>query len=118
MTDFIFFYLGLTFILMHEMDAIRCKEWRILPITSFLNDKRGFEVFMLIHIPLFYLLFYGLFSSPDQASVRNGWDYFLIIHLALHILFLRHRKNEFTDWISWSIILGAGVSGALDLMLR
>lgn len=54
MTENIFFYLGLSLLTMHEMDAIRCKEWRIFP---------------------------GL------------------------------------DWISWTIIIGAGFCGLLDLLV-
>ncbi len=42
----LFFYLAISFILMHEMDAIRCKEWRIFPLLSMLNDDLGFKVFM------------------------------------------------------------------------
>ena len=32
--DHLFFLLGFCFILVHEMDAIRLKEWRILPLFS------------------------------------------------------------------------------------
>jgi hypothetical protein len=39
------FYVGLSFVLLHEMDAIRCKEWRIFPDLSLLNDPWGFKVF-------------------------------------------------------------------------
>lgn len=107
-----FFYLGLSFILMHEMDAIRCKEWRIFPGLSYLNDQWGFSVFMFAHIPLFYWVFHSL----DNASFVTGMSYFLIIHLVLHLLFLLHPKNEFKDWISWSIIVGAAVCGGLSLV--
>ena len=109
------FYLGLTFIIMHEMDAIRCKEWRIFPGMSSLNDYWGFRVFMVIHVPLFVLLLYGIISAPDPASVRTGLDYFFIIHGFLHVLLLKHSKNEFKDWISWVIIIGAGLFGGIDL---
>lgn len=117
MSDPIFFYTGLTCILMHEMDAIRCKEWRILPLTSFLDDKRGFQAFMLLHIPLFLLILYGQ-RGATAHSFMYGLDIFFIIHLGLHILFLRHQKNEFRDLLSWSIIGGAGLCGALDLIVR
>lgn len=97
------------------MDAIRCKEWRIFPGLSFLKDKFGLIVFVFLHIPLFYWLFLEL--QMNREKFRIGFDYFLIIHFILHLLFLRHPKNEFKDWISWIIIIGAGLSGFLDLIV-
>lgn len=112
-----FFYLGLSFILMHEMDAIRCKEWRIFPGLSLLPEKTAFPIFMFAHIPLFYLPFHFLYQASDPGPFMRGLDYFFIVHLGLHLLFLKHKNNEFTDWISWSIIVGAGMCGLLDLVI-
>ncbi len=115
MNDHLSFYLGLTFILMHEMDAVRCKEWRIFPGLSLLNDIWGYRIFMLAHIPLFFFLFRGL-AQPDNGRLIFGLDVFFVIHVVLHALFLIHKKNEFKDWISWTIILGAGMFGLLDMV--
>ncbi|MCJ8292345.1 MAG: hypothetical protein MJK07_21435 [Flavobacteriales bacterium] len=106
--------LGVAFILMHEMDAIRCKEWRIFPGLSFLNDRVGLIVFVFLHVPLFYWVLSEIQSNND--SFRSGFDYFLIVHFILHLLFLMHKKNEFKDWISWTIITGAALFGLLDLV--
>ncbi|MFM2269056.1 MAG: hypothetical protein RL757_2497 [Bacteroidota bacterium] len=118
MANNVVFYLGLSFILMHEMDAIRCKEWRILPITSFLNDKIGYFVFLFLHIPIFYWILYMLIDNPNNHKFIIGLDYFFIIHVVLHLLFLKHKKNEFKDYISWSIIVGAGLCGLIDIMIK
>jgi uncharacterized membrane protein (DUF106 family) len=109
-----FFLLGISFILMHEMDAIRCKEWRILPGLSFLKDKAGLIVFVFLHIPLFYWIIFEI--QDGNKAFRIGFDYFLIVHLILHVLFLMHKKNEFKDWISWLIITGAALFGVLDIV--
>lgn len=108
------FTLGLTFILMHEMDAMRCREWRILPITYLLNDKIGMVVFIFLHIPLFYILL--LPSIRDSQSFQFGFSIFLMVHFFLHLLLLLHKKNEFKDWISWSLIAGAGICGVVYLV--
>ena len=56
--------------------------------------------------------------GPFQTLVDvPGLDVFFVIHVVLHALFLLHKKNEFKDWISWTIILGAGVFGLADLLL-
>lgn len=110
------FFLGVVFILMHEMDAVRCREWRIFPGLSLLDERRGMILFIFLHIPLFYGLIAAI-SIGDQALIK-GLDVFLIVHLFLHLLFLRHKNNEFRDWISWSIIIGAGICGVTDLWLH
>ena len=108
-----YYTLGLVFIVIHEMDAIRCKEWRIIPGLSFLNDKVGLILFTFIHIPLLYWIIFE--TTSKNESFRLGFDYFLIVHFAVHLLFLMHKKNEFKDWISWSIITGAALFGFLDI---
>ncbi|MEL6655182.1 MAG: DUF6713 family protein [Bacteroidota bacterium] len=109
-----YFLLALAFILMHEMDAIRCREWRILPGLSLLPDRSGMIVFQILHIPLFYLILAEALAG-NEVFIR-GLNIFLIIHLFLHIGFLWHSKNEFKDWVSWSIIIGAAVFATLDLL--
>ncbi len=110
-----FFVLGITFLCLHELDAMRCHEWRIFPGLSLLEDRLGMIIFQLAHIPLFYWVFQGL-NQPDE-SFRLGWDIFFIVHFILHVLFLWHPKNEFKDWLSWGIISGAAFFGVLDLLL-
>ena len=113
-----FFILGFSLLLIHEMDAIRCKEWRIFPLTFFLNDNVGFVIFMLLHVPLFYWILWGLMSNAYSERFIIGLDYFFIFHFLLHILYLKHKKNEFKDWISWSIITGGALFGFLDLFTK
>ena len=117
MTDHLFFYLVLSLLAMHEMDAIRCKEWRIFPGLSLLSDKFGHVVFLFAHVPLFYFVFWKLTQSENLDSFIQGFNVFMLVHLGLHILFLMHKKNEFKDWISWTLIIGAGLCGLIDLLL-
>ncbi len=112
-----YFFLGISFIFLHELDAIRCKEWRIFPFTSFLNDEMGYKVFVFLHLPLFYWIFFQIAYNQPFSNFRHGFDIFLVIHLGLHILFLKHPKNEFKDWVSWSIIVLVAVFGGLDYFL-
>jgi hypothetical protein len=118
MANHFYFFAGLIFISIHEMDAIRCKEWRIFPGLSFLNDDLGFKVFMLAHIPLYILIYWKIINYESRESFIHGLSIFFIIHIGLHLLFLLHKKNEFKDWISWLLIVGAGLSGFLDLIIN
>uniref|UniRef100_UPI0032166640 DUF6713 family protein n=1 Tax=uncultured Draconibacterium sp. TaxID=1573823 RepID=UPI0032166640 len=116
MTNSIVFLTGLSLLLTHEMDAIRCKEWRIFPGLSKLNDKSGHLIFILAHVPIFGWLLWQLTNSSNNDMLRTGIDVFLLIHLGLHLLFLKNKRNEFKDWISWTIIAGAGICGVADLI--
>jgi hypothetical protein len=114
----LFFFIGLSFILTHEMDAIKCREWRIFPLTSRLDDKMGYLVFTAAHLPLYLLLFWYLYT-PDglNQSLIRGLNIFFVVHLFLHLAFLRHPKNEFKSAFSWILIVGAAVAGTIDLVI-
>jgi hypothetical protein len=114
--DHLFFFVGLSCILTHEMDAIRCREWRIFPLLDRLSDQSGYVVFVLLHVPLYLLLFWGLVGAEGlNRGLMRGLSIFFIVHLVLHLLFLRHPQNEFRSATSWILIAGAGVAGLLDL---
>lgn len=116
-----FFFLALCFILVHEMDAIQRREWRIFPFMSRLNDRVGFMVFTGIHLPLYLLLFWKLFGDSMHTlplGLVIGLDTFFVVHIFLHLLLYRHPKNEFTSVFSWILIIGAGGSGLIDLILK
>ena len=117
MTEHLLFLIGISFLIVHEMDAIRCKEWRIFPGLSLLSDKVGQLIFVFAHIPLFFILFYQLTYISDNNAFIKGFDIFMIVHIGLHLLFLRHKNNEFKDWISWTLIIAAGLFGLADLLI-
>ena len=112
-----FFLLGLALLLVHELDAVRCHEWRIFPGLSALSDRWGLPLFVLLHVPLLYVLLGAVAAGPD-ATLIAALDLFFVLHLVLHLLFLRHPRNEFRDALSWTLIVGAASSGGIDLLLR
>ena len=113
-----FFYLAASFMLLHEMDAVRCREWRIFPGLSLLEDEVGFRVFMLAHLPLYGLLFWVMMGQSTTSGAIRGLDLFFVVHLVLHLLYLKHPKNEFKDTLSWVLIAGAALGGLTDLLLE
>lgn len=112
----IYFISGFSLIIVHEMDAIRCHEWRVFPGLSLLSDKLGMLIFLFAHIPIFIWIFWQLTVGNFPEAFRVGFDIFLMVHLILHLLFLKHKNNEFKGWVSWTIIVGATVFGAIDLI--
>lgn len=118
MTSHLFFLLGFCLLLTHEMDAIRCKEWRIFPFTSKMGDETGYLTFTAVHIPLYALLIWGLFGGGDvNRALIVGLDAFFIVHVLLHLLFINHPDNKFRSAFSWVLIVGAGIFGVVDLIV-
>jgi hypothetical protein len=93
----------------HELDAVRRREWRVLPLTRFLPDRVGEEVFVWAHLPLLLLVL--VFS--DAEGFRIGLAAFAVVHVGLHWLFRRHPANEFNNPSSWALILLTGALGGI-----
>ncbi len=118
MVDHLFFLLGFCFLLTHEMDAVRCKEWRIFPVTSKIGDEAGYVAFTALHIPLYAVLFWGLFGGGVNGGLIFVLDVFFIVHVLLHLIFADHPEYHFKTTFSWVLILGAGIFGVADLLSR
>jgi hypothetical protein len=120
MSGQLIFPFGLALILTHEMDAVRLHEWRMFRFLSALPEERAYAAFTMLHIPLYALMFWGLYGTGNPAvgaGVAAGLDVFFIIHVLLHVLFIRHPQNRFRSTQSWGIIVGASLCGLLDLLL-
>lgn len=116
MPEHFLFYLALSFFYLHEMDAVRCREWRIFPLLSLMSDKWGKIVFIVAHLPLFLIITIQLNASDNERFI-TGMSFFFIVHLFMHIVYLRHKNNEFNDWISWGAIIGNGAFGLVNLLV-
>jgi hypothetical protein len=114
-SDHLFFLLGFCLLLVHEMDAVRCKEWRVLPLTSWMEDEAGYHVFTALHVPLYALLLWGLFGGGANRGLVVGLDVFFVVHVLLHLIFYNHPENRFGSIFSYVLIFGAGLFGATDI---
>lgn len=92
----------------HELDAVKRHEWRVLPLTSFLPERIGEQVFIWMHVPLFL----AIFALGESESFRLGLSVFAMIHVALHWAFRKHPAYEFDNASSWGLIILTGVLGA------
>ena len=111
----IFYFAMLSFFLTHELDAVKRHEWRVLPLTSFLPERTGEQVFVWAHVPLLTLLFYlGIGEPSSNAAI--GLSAFAVIHVCLHWIYRNHPKNEFNNSSSWALIIGAGLFGTAHLV--
>lgn len=113
------FSLGLSLLLAHELDAVRGREWRLLPVLRSLPDTQGRDAFILVHVPLVAAIVW--LAAHPSADVRFWFqavaDTFFVIHVALHRVFLRHPDYDFHGALSRSLILGAAGVGFLHAAL-
>ena len=118
MAEYFFFVLGFCFLLAHEMDAIRAKEWKIFPVLKKLGDEAGYRAFTALHVPIYALLLWGLLADGGvNRGLIIGLDVFFIVHVFLHLIFYNHPENRFRSVFSYVLIFGAGIFGVLDLLL-
>jgi len=109
------FVIGLSLLLVHEMDAIRSKEWKMFIGLRSIEERVAYRLFALFHIPLYCAALLLLLSEHYDV----GWiivDVFLIAHALVHVVFRKHKENQF-DAFSYSIIYAAGACGLLHLVL-
>jgi hypothetical protein len=114
----VFFWLCLSLLMVHELDATFHHEWRLLPGLSALPDKLGRQLFVLLHIPIF--AFTIAFAAQEATAVhptgfRIGYDGFSIGHLAAHYILRNHPLNTMRGWDSWIPIVGSAICGCIDL---
>lgn len=112
------FLTGFCFLLAHEMDAVRAKEWRLLPVLKQMDDQSGYITFTVLHVPIYVVLLWVLFNDGDvHRGLRIGLDIFFVVHLMLHVLLRNLPENRFGSMFSWVLIVGAGLFGAFDLLV-
>jgi hypothetical protein len=106
------YYAMLAAFLTHELDAVKRHEWRVLPLTRFLRDRLGEQLFIWSHVPLILAILWFGEDAPGADGFRFGLAAFAVVHVGLHWLFRRHPAYEFNNPSSWSLILLTGLLGA------
>lgn len=119
MNENLIFSVGLSLLIIHEMDAIRRREWRMFFGLSKFDDEPAYNIFSLLHIPLLVGILWGLFAAAETVRYYVIWglDLFFMIHFLLHLLFLKHKSNEFKSIFSWLVIVGLFITGLIHFLI-
>jgi hypothetical protein len=112
------FFVAVSSLLMHEMDAIDKKEWRLMFVLRKLPDEGALRWFILLHLPLFVGLLALVAAGPSTTTrwVEGGVDAFLLVHAALHENMSRTTDKAFANRFSRSLIWAAAAFGAAHLV--
>lgn len=107
------FYVGLALFACHELDAVARHEWRLLPGLSLLDDDAGQITFVLLHIPLFILLFWltGHRSEQIRHTSQLSVDGLLLVHGLAHFVLSGHPLYEFRAPVETLTVHGGALVG-------
>jgi hypothetical protein len=112
------FFVAVSSLLLHEMDAIDKKEWRLLFVLRRLPDDGALRWFIVLHLPLFVTLM-ALIGAAESGTVRwieVGVDAFLIVHAGLHQRLAFRGEAAFASLFSRVVIWSAAGFGALHMV--
>ena len=110
----LFYILNATLLILHEIESSFEKEWEILKLPGEITG------FLILHIPVIFLLFYGLLEIGKQTL--TGLTIGIITGLCGLIPFLVHkvfikRKGYFNLAASNSIIYSNILTGIALIVL-
>jgi hypothetical protein len=116
MIEEILLFTNLSLLILHEMDAIHCKEWKLFGFLSKLPDSTGRIIFSILHLPLFIIIF---FLIEYQFEIFF-WilNIFLVFHLLIHWIFNKHKFNNFKSRYSSLLIISMGLIGVISILLK
>lgn len=109
----ILLWINVSLFILHEMDAVRTREWKMMILFNRLDDNTGDKIFILLHLPLYSIIFYFMeyYFKPFLLSV----SVLLIIHQFMHLLFRNHTENKMNEMFSKIVILLMTINSCLSI---
>lgn len=111
------FILLITLFLLHEMDAIRAKEWKMFIFLQDLKEEIAYFVFSIIHLPLYFLILFFLFRVRENDTFLIIFDVLMVAHTVVHICFRKHPDNGFHPFYSKAIIYMMGILSVIHIAM-
>jgi hypothetical protein len=107
------FIINISWIIVHELDAIQQHEWRFFFMRIPISDQFAYQIFTALHIPLLVFMLWNINAQWFQV----GLDLFLIGHAGVHLLLRHHPLIQFNQFFSRIWIFGGAILGAIHLIL-
>jgi len=116
MIEKILLFTNLSLFILHEMDAIHCKEWKMFVFLNKLPNSKGRFIFLILHLPLFIVFFFLMeFQFETFFWIIN---IFFVIHLLMHNILRKHEFNYFKSKYSILLITSMGLIGLISILLK
>ncbi|HPD55954.1 MAG TPA: hypothetical protein P5294_05025 [Smithellaceae bacterium] len=110
----IFYIINATLLLLHEIESAYEREWEILKIPGRIT------FFLILHIPIILILFYGLLEIEKQSQIGLWLGIITgiggMIPFLVHKIFVK-RKESFNLLISNIIIFANVATGVVTFIL-
>lgn len=99
----ILLWINLSLLLLHELDAVRTQEWKMMAVINRIDETIASCIFIAAHFVLLILIFYML----EFHFTVLYWLIctFPIFHQFLHIAFIKHPSNRMNNLFSLGIII-------------
>lgn len=99
----IILWVNISLLLLHEMDAVRTMEWKMMIFVNKIENNLASCLFISAHLPLLILVFYMYEYHHDILYWITC--IFPIFHHILHLFFRDHPENRMNNFFSKSIII-------------
>jgi len=109
----VLYYLGLACLFTHELDAVTHSEWRLLLGLRDLDQLVASEVFVALHVPLFFAILWLSHHSIERvrAITRTIVASFLVIHAVLHFALSGRPEYDFLGVLSQLLVFSSAGFG-------
>ncbi len=99
----ILLWVNLSLLLLHEMDAVRTMEWKMMAVINRIDNTIASCIFIAVHFVLFILIFYMI----EYHFTALYWItcIFPLFHQLLHVFFRKHPANRMNNPFSRGIII-------------
>ena len=128
MWDFLLwvYILNATLLINHEIDSSYWKEWNLMLSISgrssnVNNDQKNMNIFLLLHIPLIFLIMYGLKEIIQKSFIGLTISIVLcfggFFAFFFHMHFIKKGRIEFNTSISKIMIAGIFILSIIQLII-
>ena len=107
-------WISFSLFILHEMDAVRTSEWKMLIFLNRLADNKADIVFTSLHFFLFIILFYLM--DHYFYYLFPVFSVLLIIHWAVHLVFRKHSANRMNNVFSQILIYLMFINSCVSLL--
>jgi len=114
------YYLAISVLVAHELDAMTHSEWRLLFGFRDLEDLVASKLFVAGHVPLlFVVLWFSHHVNPKIADwTKTGVSAFLVVHTLMHFALSGVPEYDFNGLLSRSLIFASGALAGVVLLSR
>ena len=102
-------------LIIHEIDSGYQEEWKLFRLPG------GITVFLLLHVPMFAPILYGLIEVNNSTPLRTAFSLLLSVVgvgvFCIHTFFIRKGNPEFTSKTSKGLLIMMMITSLVQLYL-